>query len=301
MFETIKKQVQRARKHFLVVLIKPTKYDDQGYVMRFLQGVLPSNSLMTLLGLTEDAIHRNILGEDVEIEVETYDETVHKIDPVRIMNRARKRGILRVVACFVGVQTNQFPRAVDLARTFKAEGAGVAIGGFHTSGLLAFFPNEPDLLALEEEGITIVKGEAEGHWDEFLLDAWKGRLKPFYDFSLSPVKLEGQPTPAVDADYLSRFAVKGFSTIDAGRGCIWRCKFCCVINVHGNEMRGRHPDDLVQFVRGAVKNGVRFCFIVDDNFVRNPYWREILEGLIKLKKEEGIHLEFMIQIDLVAL
>jgi len=32
-------------KRFRIVLIKPSKYDDDGYVIRFWKGVLPSNTL----------------------------------------------------------------------------------------------------------------------------------------------------------------------------------------------------------------------------------------------------------------
>ncbi|MCH7915958.1 MAG: hypothetical protein IH856_23460, partial [Deltaproteobacteria bacterium] len=41
-------------KRLEVVLIKPSKYDDEGYVIRFWKGVLPSNTLNVLHGLTED-------------------------------------------------------------------------------------------------------------------------------------------------------------------------------------------------------------------------------------------------------
>ena len=43
-----------AIKKFHIVLIKPSKYDDDGYVIRFWKGVLPSNTLNVLHGLTED-------------------------------------------------------------------------------------------------------------------------------------------------------------------------------------------------------------------------------------------------------
>jgi hypothetical protein len=36
---------------FRIVLIKPSKYDDEGYVIRFWKGVLPSNTLNVLHGL----------------------------------------------------------------------------------------------------------------------------------------------------------------------------------------------------------------------------------------------------------
>jgi hypothetical protein len=40
----------------------------------------------------------------------------------------------------VGVQSNQFPRALDIARPLRAAGLQVAIGGFHVSGCLAMLP-----------------------------------------------------------------------------------------------------------------------------------------------------------------
>ena len=45
-----------------IVFIKPSKYDDDGYVMRHFRGVLPSNTLACLYGLTEDARHLKVLG-----------------------------------------------------------------------------------------------------------------------------------------------------------------------------------------------------------------------------------------------
>ena len=41
---------------------------------------------------------------------------------------------------FVGVQSNQFPRAMDCARTLRAAGVPVVIGGFHVSGCLSMLP-----------------------------------------------------------------------------------------------------------------------------------------------------------------
>jgi hypothetical protein len=44
----------------------------------------------------------------------------------------------------VGVQSNQFPRAVDLARPFLPAGLPVCIGGFHVSGSIAMLPEMPE-------------------------------------------------------------------------------------------------------------------------------------------------------------
>src|SRR3972149_11378249 len=52
----------RRYRTFHVVLVKPSKYDDDGYVIRFWKGVLPSNTLNVLRGLTEDVKQRRGFG-----------------------------------------------------------------------------------------------------------------------------------------------------------------------------------------------------------------------------------------------
>ena len=55
-------------KRVVVVLIKPTSYDDDGYPYRFLRGVLPSNSLTIMYALTRDALAK-ALPSKVEVEI----------------------------------------------------------------------------------------------------------------------------------------------------------------------------------------------------------------------------------------
>src|SRR5258706_1874375 len=117
---------------FRIVLIKPSKYDDDGYVVRFWRGVLPSNTLNVLHGLTEDVKQRRVLG-DIDIQVTTFDETAEKLPVKKIIGWGRPERT-KLLVCLVGVQTNQFPRAVDLARQFRAHGIDVMMGGIHTTG-----------------------------------------------------------------------------------------------------------------------------------------------------------------------
>src|SRR5207253_10890868 len=88
-------------KKFRIVLIKPSKYDDEGYVIRFWKGVLPSNTLNVLHGLTEDVRQRRVLG-DLPIEVVTFDETAEKIPLKKIIGWSREPGTI-LLACIVGV------------------------------------------------------------------------------------------------------------------------------------------------------------------------------------------------------
>src|ERR1043166_4811594 len=99
---------------FRIVLIKPSKYDDDGYVIRFWKGVLPSNTLNVLYGLTEEVKTSRVFG-NLNIEIRTFDETAEKL-PVENIIRWSRRPFTRLIVGLVGVQTNQFPRAFDLAR-----------------------------------------------------------------------------------------------------------------------------------------------------------------------------------------
>jgi hypothetical protein len=83
---------------FLLALIKPTHYDDDGYPITW-----------------------------------QIDETNTRIRPDGIARDFRRDGSEGLV-CLVSVQSNPLPRAVDLVREFLALGLPVAIGGFHVTG-----------------------------------------------------------------------------------------------------------------------------------------------------------------------
>jgi hypothetical protein len=109
------------RKTFRAVLIKPSHYDDDGYVIQWIRSGLPANSLACVYALVEDCARRGVLGEDVDFEIIPYDETNTVIRVNRII-RDLKRADGGFVG-LVGVQSNQFPRASDLARQFRAAGS----------------------------------------------------------------------------------------------------------------------------------------------------------------------------------
>src|SRR4029077_11546878 len=157
---------------FHFVMIKPSHYDDDGYPIQWFRSAIPSNTLACLNALAEDARGRNVLGPDVEIRLHTYDETNRRVRPDRIIREIRKAGGKALIG-LVGVQSNQFPRAVDLARPFLAAGLPVCIGGFHISGCIAMLPEMPqDMREAQELGISFFAGEGEeGRFDEVLRDA----------------------------------------------------------------------------------------------------------------------------------
>jgi hypothetical protein len=235
---------------FQLVLIKPSHYDDDGYPIQWFRSAIPSNTLASLNGLAEDLRQRHVLGPGVEIRIETYDETNRRVRPDRIIRRIR-RGGGRALIGLVGVQSNQFPRAVDLARPFLKAGLPVCLGGFHVSGCLAMLPEMPSELR-----------EAQ---DEVLRDAWNGSLKPLYDRMNDLPTLENEPVPILAEKHIRRTA-GAFSSIDLGRGCPYQCSFCTIINVQGRKSRYRTPDDLERCIREHYARGIGRFFITDDNF-----------------------------------
>ena len=287
-------------KKFHIVLIKPSKYDDDGYVIRFWKGVLPSNTLNVLHGLTEDVKARRVFGA-LPIEVTTFDETAEKVPTAKIIRWSKAQGV-RLLVCLVGVQTNQFPRALDMAKKFRAEGITVIMGGFHTSGTINMLSDqEPDIQELYREGICIVSGEVEGKWDAILEDYLHNRLKPLYSFAQdlqNLVDIEEAPLPQTSAKTMEHFAYPSFATADTSRGCPFACTFCTIINVQGRKMRERSPQSIAAMMRrNYLEHGLSFYFFTDDNFARKKLWRETFEEIIKLR-EEGLDVSFMMQVDL---
>lgn len=290
----------RRIKRFQIVLIKPSKYDEEGYVIRFWKGVLPSNTLNVLHGLTEDLKRNRVFG-DLKIAVSTFDETTEKV-PVKRIIRWSRRPHTKLVVGLVGVQTNQFPRALHLGRQFQAHGIEVIIGGFHTSGTINMLgEQEPDIQELIKESITVVSGEVEDEWGAILADALHGRLKPIYAFAQdlqNLVDIRKAPVPVISPKTMRHFAKPSFGTVDTSRGCPFACSFCTIINVQGRKMRERSPESIAALMRqNHLEHGISFYFFTDDNFARKRLWRETFEAIIRLR-QEGIKVSFMMQVDL---
>jgi radical SAM superfamily enzyme YgiQ (UPF0313 family) len=283
------------RRRFLLFLIKPSHYDDDGYVIQWVRSAIPSNSLACLYGLAFGAAQRRVLGGDVDIEIVPIDETNARVRPHRIIRQIEKAGGSGLVG-MVGVQSNQFPRAMDVTRPLRAAGIPVCIGGFHVSGCLAMLPEPPaSLKEALDLGVSLFAGEAEGRFDEVLRDAYAGALKPIYNFMSDLPNLEGAPLPMLPAERVGR-TIGMFSSFDAGRGCPFLCSFCTIINVQGRKSRYRSADDIEALVRANHAQGVRYFLITDDNLARNRNWESIFDRLIALRRE-GLRSKFVIQVD----
>jgi len=283
-------------KRFLVVLVKPSHYDDDGYVIRWYRSPMPANSLASVYGLIDDCARRKILGPDIDVDIVAIDETNTRIRLDQIIADMQTNANFGFVG-LVGVQSNQYPRSLHIAKPLRAAGIPVIIGGFHVSGMLAMFPNVmADLQEALDMGVTLFAGEAEGRIDEVLRDAAAGTLRPVYNYIDDLPTLAGAVTPFLPGNAV-RKTIGNVTTFDAGRGCPFQCSFCTIINVQGRKSRRRSPDDIEHILRTNFAQGIDRFFITDDNFARNKDWEPIFDRIIKLREEEGMDVRFLIQVD----
>ncbi len=169
--------------------------------------------------------------------------------------------------------TSEIPDAYRIADGFREKRVKVVMGGVHVS-------------ALPEEALghadAVVVGEAELVWKELIEDFRKGRLKPIYQAS-SLVDMKDVPVPR--RSLLKKEMYTSFSTIQATRGCPFRCDFCTVTNFFGNKYRCRPIEDVISEIKGLPDKDIVF---LDDNIVGRPtYAKELMKALIPLNIRWG--------------
>jgi radical SAM superfamily enzyme YgiQ (UPF0313 family) len=175
----------------------------------------------------------------------------------------------------LSAKTSCVTHAYDVARRFRARGKRVVLGGIHAS----LRPEE----ALEHVD-CVVTGEAELLWPEVVRDAQAGQLKRRYDTVGFP-PMDRIPAPAWEtlrsSDYL-------FHQLQTTRGCPFRCRFCSVPDISGQDFRFKPVDAVVREIRalpkarGPIAAG-KPLYVVDDNFIsRTRYTKELLQALVPL-------------------
>ncbi|MBX3231747.1 MAG: B12-binding domain-containing radical SAM protein [Labilithrix sp.] len=171
--------------------------------------------------------------------------------------------------------------AYDVARRFKERGKRVVMGGIHAS----LRPDE----ALQHVD-CVVTGEAETLWPEVVRDLQAGKLKERYDAIGFP-PMDAIPAPAWGKgkpdDYL-------FHQIQTTRGCPFRCRFCSVPDISGQDFRFKPVECVLAELRalpkskGPIASG-KPLYVVDDNFIsRTRYTKDLLRAMAPLAQRGEI-------------
>lgn len=191
-----------------------------------------------------------------EWEVQLVDEA---LGPVRPRRRPALVGIHTLVS--------QVDRAHELADGFRSQGVPVVLGGPQIT--VAPEPSRAHADAL-------VLGEAEDLWEQVLVDALAGSLRPTYEASERP-SFETSPPPRWDL-VPARSLLQ--CTVQVSRGCPHGCEFCVIPSLLGRRQRYREVEDVVAELRGLPLKRVSFA---DDNLTADPrYARELLRAMAPL-------------------
>lgn len=281
-------------RRFPIVLIRPSRYDDDGYVIQWFRSAAPSEALTAIRSLVEDCVRRKVLGDEVQVDVRSIDEDNTRIRTDRLA-RELKDG--KGLVILVGVQSNQFSRAMDIALSLRVGGVLVCMGGDHVSGSIAAYGGvTPELQEAVNMGVSLFAGEAKGErLDPVLHDAWRGELKPLYNYLDDLRGLEAAPATGLQASAI-RGTIGKPANFDALRGPVQVC-FSTIVDEQGGEWRRRTVDEVEQIVRQNLKQGAGQFFITDESFGRNPDWERVFDRLIAMREQEQLNIEFTLQVD----
>ena len=260
------------------MLVKPSKYGVDGAVERFKKGFMPNATLYHLASLTPQRIG------DTAVRVHTIDEYVWQ--DLSYLELLRRDPEVDTLVAFVGVQSHQFHRALDLAAYARQHGVQhCVIGGPHAMTC--------DTTSLQGRGVSFSLAEGELVWRQILEDALQGELRPAYgaEQRWAP-ELPGVVIQPPSPSDLARYWVPMLGLYPV-RGCPYRCNFCSVIKISGRQVRSPSLDSTLESLRLAKRHGVERIMFVSDNFNKFPQVRELLNAMIDAR----LDLPFFCQCD----
>jgi radical SAM superfamily enzyme YgiQ (UPF0313 family) len=231
-----------------LLLIGPSGYNNDGFVLNKRKFLIPRLNLIHLAGLTP---------KDVEVKI--VEETAEHLD-------------FETECDLVGITafTCQAPRAYSIANEFRKRGKTVIMGGMHVSALP---------LETLKHADSIVVGEADYLWASVIDDFRNKKLKPVYECSEFHDLID-LPIPRYDLVKKKNY-ISTFMPVQASRGCPHNCDFCTVAKFFGGSYRLRPIDDVIRDIKAS---GSKRIIFVDDNILANrKYTRELFTRLIPLK------------------
>ncbi len=162
----------------------------------------------------------------------------------------------------------QIGEAYELADRYRASGVPVVLGGLHVSAV-------PEEAAAHANAVVV--GEGEEVWPRLLRDAQAGRLRSAYR-SGTPFDLARAPMPAfhlLDVERYNRL------TVQASRGCPFRCEFCASSVLLTPKYAQKPVDRVLAEIDRIREIWPRpFLEFADDNaLVDKRYWKRLLRAL----------------------
>ena len=166
------------------------------------------------------------------------------------------------------VETFTAKRAYIMARKYRTPTNIIAMGGFHASVMAEEMLRYAD---------TVLVGDAEGIWKQFLSDCEKGKPQRKYFAD------ESTPLTALfDDGKTYRHRYYGIGVHQLSRGCKFNCGFCSIKTMY--KCVRRKPVDMIVRELSAARE--KIIFFADDNiFYDRQSAVELFRALIPLKKK----------------
>lgn len=204
-----------------------------------------------------------LVPQELGATVRCIDEGVEDFDP-HTCDHADVVGI----TCITGTA----PRVYEFSQILRDRGMTVVLGGVHPT----LCPDEA-----EQKADAIVTGYAEESWPQALRDFRDGKLKrrytqgPMYRFA---------SVPEPRRDLLDKKGYFTMNTVQAVRGCPYKCNFCVVPNAWPQYLQRPIPEVVAEIEK---LEGDTFLFLdlspTEDRDYIMKLWREITP----LKKKWG--------------
>lgn len=145
------------------------------------------------------------------------------------------------------VETFTAKRAYILAKKYKTADNIIVMGGFHA----AVMPDE-----MLEYADSVIIGDAEGAWEDFLTDCENGSPKRKYCSD------ENRPlTPLCADDSIYKHRYHGIGVYQISRGCKFNCDFCSIKTMY-KCVRGKPPEVVADELSRMCE---KIIFFADDN------------------------------------
>ena len=205
-----------------------------------------------------------LIPEDVPATVQVYDEGIEDVNPDRID------------ADLVGLTatTGSAPRAYEMARSWRARGIPVVMGGPHATLV-------PEDAAPHVD--TVVTGYAEQTWPQLLRDVRDGALKPRYTQDPALSFADPANLPFARREVMTKSGYRSLATFEATRGCVHACNFCVVPAAWGRKPLQKPIDHIVEDIQRVGQKRILFY---DLNIIADrAYARDLFDALAPLNVE----------------
>ncbi len=200
----------------------------------------------------------SLVPAEIDAEIVCIDEGIQDVDTD-----------LDVDLVGITVITGTAVRAYELAKTFRAQGVTVVLGGPHVT----LVPDDA-----QPHADSIVVGYAEDEWPRLLRDYVAGSLAPRYVQSPA-MSLANRPLPNRHVLPNSKYLTS--NVFEATRGCVHNCDFCVVPAAWGRRPLQKPVELVMEDLR---RQRAKHAIFIDLNLIAHKeYAAQLFEAMIPLK------------------